>query len=273
MERLQSALERARQRREITGKSARGSGRKAKAAPNTDLHAAWEALSDQRISLVQLERNRVLTQDTSVQKTHFDVLRTKVMQMASQNDWTRVAVTSPNSACGKTTTCLNLAYSIARNSETRVLLIEMDMRRPALARVLGISGSKHQFSHVLEGSAEISEHLVKLQDNLAVGYNRIRVKSPSELLQSGTMRDALDELERTYAPTLMLFDMPPMLVSDDMLGFSKSIDAAILVAAAESTSLEEVDVCERELSERTNVMGVILNKCRYMGKQYEYEYY
>ena len=46
----------------------------------------------------------------------------------------------------------------------------------------------------------------------------------------------------------------------------------LLIAAAEKTTIKEIDACERELSSQTNVMGVVLNKCRYMGEDYGYGY-
>ena len=71
----------------------------------------------------------------------------------------------------------------------------------------------------------------------------------------------------------MLFDLPPMLVSDDTMAFVGHVDAVLLIAAAEATTIKEVDSCERELASQTNVMGVVLNKCRYMGPEYGYSYY
>ena len=50
------------------------------------------------------------------------------------------------------------------------------------------------------------------------------------------------------------------------------MDCALLVAAAGATTLREIDVCERDLAAQTNVLGVILNKCRYMEKDYGYAY-
>lgn len=201
------------------------------------------------------------------------MLRTKVLQMMRDKGWTRLAVTSPNASCGKTTLSLCLAYSIARQPEQRVAVIEMDLRRPNVAATLGLPRGAAQFSKVLEGREPAQDHLVKISENILVGANHTSARHPSELLQSDTMRDALKTLEETYKPTIVIFDMPPMLVSDDMMGFADNVDCALLVAAAESTTISEVDNCEREISQRTNVLGVVLNKCRYMGKEYGYDYY
>jgi len=70
----------------------------------------------------------------------------------------------------------------------------------------------------------------------------------------------------------MIFDTPPLLVSDDTLGFLDQVDCVLLVAEAEATTIDEIDNCEQELAARSNVLGVVLNKCRYMGKGYGYDY-
>ena len=67
--------------------------------------------------------------------------------------------------------------------------------------------------------------------------------------------------------------VPPMLVNDDTLAFLHNVDAAMLVAAAGSTTISEIDACERELAAHTSVMGVVLNKCRYTGRDYGSDYY
>jgi len=70
----------------------------------------------------------------------------------------------------------------------------------------------------------------------------------------------------------VLFDMPPLLAGDDALAFIGHVDCVLLVAAAETSTIEEVDTCERELAAHTNVLGVVLNKCRYPDRQYGYSY-
>jgi Mrp family chromosome partitioning ATPase len=73
----------------------------------------------------------------------------------------------------------------------------------------------------------------------------------------------------------VIFDMPPMLAGDDAIGFLHNVDCALLVAAAGSTTIAQVDACERDIAAHTNVLGVTLNKCRYLDKDqaYGYDYY
>ena len=64
-----------------------------------------------------------------------------------------------------------------------------------------------------------------------------------------------------------------MLVADDVIAFLPNMDAVLLVASAGTTTIAEIDQCERTLAEQTNVMGVVLNKCRHMPEGHGYDYY
>jgi Mrp family chromosome partitioning ATPase len=66
-----------------------------------------------------------------------------------------------------------------------------------------------------------------------------------------------------------------MLATDDNVGFLPNVDCGLLVSAADSTSVAQLDICEKELSELTNVLGVVLNKCRFTDDEqgYDYDYY
>jgi Mrp family chromosome partitioning ATPase len=84
-------------------------------------------------------------------------------------------------------------------------------------------------------------------------------------------RKVLKGIEAAYAPNFMIFDLPPLSAGDDNFGFLSHVDAALIVAEAEKTSLTQIDVAERQVAELTNVMGVVLNKCRYVTGAYGYE--
>jgi Mrp family chromosome partitioning ATPase len=102
--------------------------------------------------------------------------------------------------------------------------------------------------------------------------NQAPAANPSKLILQDRTPDILSEIEAAYAPDLILFDTPPLLVTDDTLAILKMVDAALIVAAAETTTVDQVDACEKEIAEQTNVMGVILNKCAYTGEAYGYDY-
>ena len=233
---------------------------------------AWHALQEFTPDPEVMKRNRIVTFAGGPDTAPFDMMRTKVLQQMRANGWRRLAITSPGKACGKTTVSANLAFGFARQPETRLALIEMDMRRPALAHTLGINGGPRQIARVFEGKDPLEKQLLRFGMNLAIGVNHAVVANPSELLNSPAVPEILTAMEAELDLSLMIFDMPPMMAADDMLAFAGKVDCVLLVAAAESTSIAEIDRCERELAAQTNVLGVVLNKCRYTEPSYGYGY-
>jgi Mrp family chromosome partitioning ATPase len=277
MERIQSAIQKARIARE--SKAPEASTRSADPqqpgpAPLSDHHLAWAALDAFQPNAAHLQRGRITTLEPGQLATPFDVMRTRLLKQMRASNWRRLAITSPGPGCGKTMTCLNLAFSLARQTDIRVMVIEVDLRRPSMAKTLGLK-APHAFAEVLAGKAAASDNLVRYGMNLAFGTNHSPVRNSAELLQSGAIVEVLADLEKTYAPDLLIFDMPPMQTGDDAIAFLEKADCALLVAAAGSTTVAQVDHCERDIAAHTNVMGVVLNKCRYLDKDqsYGYDYY
>lgn len=240
-----------------------------------DRNAAWAALSGFDPKQSHLERKRIVAYQTGPDAVPYDVLRTRLLHQMRTNNWKRVAITSPNAAAGKTMTCVNLAFSLARQPDQKTMLIELDLRKPSMAPLLGIK-TPNQFSNALSGKEIPQDHILRYGKNLAFAVNQTTARNPAELLQSSTARKVLDEIEALYMPDIMIFDMPPIFASDDTMAFLDQVDCALLIGEAEKTTIEEIDKCEQELAARTNVLGVMLNKCRYLdshegyGNQYGY---
>ena len=236
---------------------------------SASVEATWKALPLINIKPKLMKRNRIVALQGGQEAVGVDMMRTRALQQMRDNGWRRLAITSPTAACGKSTIALNLAMSLQRQSDLRTVLVELDLRRPALAKMLGIKEDL-SFAHVLEGTRTFAENSLRHGPNLAVSTNQRPWRDAAELLGGTTVADTLADIEETYAPDVMIFDMPPMLVSDDMMAFARHVDCALLIAGAESSTVKEIDICETDLASQTNVMGVVLNKCRYMGEEYSY---
>lgn len=236
------------------------------------IDAEWDKLTQLPVDLDHLRSQRIVTVEGGPDSSSFDVMRTKVIQTMRANGWRRLAITSPTPECGKSTITLNLAFSLARQPDVRTIVTELDMRRPSMAAMLGTELDRGA-ANVLAGEVEFADQALRLADNLAISMNAGPVKNPAELLQSNALATRLGAIEQRFAPDIMLFDMPPMFASDDAIAFAAQVDCVLLVAAAEATTVKEIDTCERELASQTNFMGVLLNKCRYMENEYGYSYY
>lgn len=231
----------------------------------TAIEAAWAALREIRANPVRLERAHVVSAVGGPGAAPFDVMRTKLLHQARAQGWRRIAVSSPGPACGKTTVALNLAFGLARQADLRVALVEADLRRPAIGRILGIRDPEGS-AEVLGGAVGPEAALRRHRSNLAILAAAGPRRNPAELLQSPKAAAALDRIEALYDPTITLFDLPPMMAGDDVMAFAGLMDGVILVAAAGATTMAQIDACERELATRTNVVGVVLNKCRYLDR-------
>jgi len=84
-------------------------------------------------------------------------------------------------------------------------------------------------------------------------------KDPARLLLAEETAEILQDIEATYQPDIMIFDLPSVLVNDDTRAFLKNVDCALIVIRANATRYGQFDTCEREIAEQTNVLGVALN--------------
>lgn len=269
MERIQEALAKARAQRQ------QGSATRTDHAPSAEtdqpVNEAWDALAPLKLNHALLKRNRVVAAESGRDAAPYDLLRTKIIHQAQINGWRRVAIVSPDIGAGKTTTLANLAFSFERQRDMRVLCIDLDLRRPTLHKVLA-QKAEHSMADVLDGRVRFAEHGLRLGSRVGFGLNSGPTPNPSELLLSRVAREMLNEIERIYEPNLTLFDISPLNASDDNIAFLQNVDCAVIIAAAESTPMNRIDQAERQVAELTNVMGIVLNKCRYISDAEGYDY-
>lgn len=274
MERIQAAIQKAKEQRGAAigvpaGAGAVGGfGRGPQRAPQVG--PAWAELAAFDPEPRLLARNHVVTfEDVDPAHSHFDILRTKVLRTMRKNGWTSLGITSPTSGCGKTTVALNLAFSLAHQPDLRAVLVELDLRRPTMARLLGLK-TPQSMASVLQGTRGVAESFVRYGDTLAIGTNSQSVRDSAELLMNGRTADGVAAIRRAFLPDIVVYDLPPMLQSDDVMAFLPQLDCVLLVAGAEKSRLDEVDKCEKDLADQTDVLGVVLNSCRYMSEDFGY---
>ena len=261
MERLQEALQKARTQR--SGKERRP----AEAAAPSDTATLWQELTPFEPDPKLLERNRIVANRATKMGAPFDILRTKILLTMRKNNWTRLAITSPTPGCGKTTTACNLALGFARQTDVRTCLFELDLRKPSIARSLALPGGG-DIADMLAGDIPFADQALCYRGNVAISAVHQPSRDPTVVMLSRTTHKTLEAIEKAYAPDLTLFDLPPLLVSDDARAFLKEVDCALMVAQAEKTTVAQIDECEREIAEHCNVLGVVLNHCRHTDEVY-----
>ena len=249
-------------------KTATGTGAVAR-LPLPAVDEAWAALPAHVPNARHLARNLIVTREAGDAAMPFDILRTRMLKEMRSHGWRRVAITSPDAGCGKSTLAANLALSFARQSELRSLLLEVDLRRPSLAQLLGLTDPP-PFARALAGEIAPEAALTRIGSNLAVGAGTAPVRGATEMLQHQCVGEVLERIEQRLAPAVMLFDLPPLMRSDDAIAFLDKVDCALLVVEAEVTPLQDIDLSEQELARNTAVLGVVINKLQHNERPYGY---
>lgn len=271
MEHIKKAIERARLERQHLALHAPAP--EAAPAPGAEAEAA-QAPPAQIVAIDRhhLQAMRIVAHDSvEARSTHFDMLRTQVLQRMDAASCQTVAVTSPRSGCGKTVTAINLALSMARQSEQSVLLVDLDMRRPKVARYLGLQPAAGVHD-VVSGKCKLSEAILVPDlcgHRLAVLASPNPIASPTEHLVSSAMKTTLARLKKDLGRRIIVFDLPPMLSSDDFLAFLPQVDCALLVASAGESTMHDIAECER-LIDPEKFLGCVLNKVAETEDAYAY---
>jgi len=151
--------------------------------------------------------------------------------------------------------------SISRLPERSVVLVDMDLQKPKVAEYLGIE-SKAGILSVLEGRANLMSRIVEV----SIGQNRMLVL-PGEVCKSGsaewmasqTMTTLLQTLKRDFRSHVIILDMPPILVGDEVISVLPQMQAVLLVAGIGNTSVSDIKECHKHLN-TTPVVRVVVNR-------------
>lgn len=219
---------------------------------------AVETLPRVQLDASTLRMNRVLLEEDSPATAVYKMLRTRVLQRMRRNGWSTLAVTGTCPGEGKTLTAINLSVSMARDLSTTVILVDLDLRKPAIARYLGIS-PRYGLTDCLQGAVDLRKAVFSPGvERLGLLLNERPFTDSSEMLTSPQMAELVAQLKQGEN-RIVVFDMPPLLVADDMLAFSPLVDALLLVVSQGTTKQTDL-LATKELLHDMNVVGVALNR-------------
>ena len=211
-----------------------------------------------------------LLNPTSFEAEQYRKLRQLIERMHRDNGLSVVAVTSPSAGDGKTTTAINLVGSLAQAEGARVLLIDADMRQPAVTRCLGMRPDGRGLVDVVEGTLSLFDAIRFLEEyNLAVLPAGRIPESPYELLKASAFADLMQEVRQLY--DYVVLDTPPAVAYPDCPALEAYVDGFLVVVTAHKTPRKLLDETVRELSaEKT--LGLVFNGID-GGSSYPYQGY
>ena len=207
-----------------------------------------------------LERNKVLlrVQDVAVSRA-YKILRTRVLHRMADHNFFTLGVTGTGAGEGKTITAINLAIALAQDPNAWVYLVDLDLQRPQLGAYLGMS-YENGLTDYLTGQAELDQVIYDIGlKRLAVVPNASPVETSSEHLRSSRMAAFINALETQTPRRIIILDMPPLMMSDDVLAFAPRVDTFLLVASQGITARRTLANAKEVLAE-LNVLGVVLNR-------------
>lgn len=226
----------------------------------TDAGSNWSAIRALRSDPATMRRHRLFVESRDDDITRrFDLLRTLLSGAIEEHGILRLGVVAPTSGSGTSFIAANLALAFARRPSARVLLADLNLRQPGLARLFG-ANAPAPLSEVLNGSHPAGDHLRLFGENLALMLNAQAVDGSAEMLQEPAAAEAFRDLRRQFAPTIEIYDLPPILGRDDTLAFLPQLDGVLLVADGMRNTAGQLRAAEEMLVGRTRLVAVVLNR-------------
>ena len=200
-----------------------------------------------------------LTAEGSFAAEQYQGLRLTLERLGNGRGAQALAVTSPAAGDGKTVTAINLAGTLARGTEGRVLLIDADLRRPCVAQELTLGDDT---GPGLVGA--IVNRDLRLEDvirhrppfTLSILPAGSPVANPYELLKSPRLGELMEEARRHY--DYVVVDTPPIVNIPDCRAIARVVDGFIVVVAAHRTARKLVEEALNSL-ESAKVIGLVFN--------------
>ena len=228
------------------------------AAPASEVQSRFQSVE---LDVARLREKKVLTHhEDRPARRGYKILRTRLLQRLEASQARSFAVTGPDTGAGKTLTAVNLAIALAQEPNTWVFLVDLDLQRPKVAETLGMAPSAG-LSDFLQGAASFDSIVYNPVglERLAVVPNARAVEQSSELLTSSRMHEFMEAIEADAPKRVIVYDAPPLLVSDDVIGVAPQLDGILLVASEGYTPRQSLEQA-RDLLSEMNVLGVVLNR-------------
>lgn len=206
----------------------------------------------------------------------FRILRTNIGFAGVDSPIHSLLVVSPNPSEGKSTVASNLAITYAMSGK-RVLLIDADMRRPRIHKILGFS-NRYGLSDMFINGITLEKLGQKWEDTtLTVVTSGSIPPNPSDLLSSHTMASALEEAQKKF--DLVIVDSPPFLVSDPSVLAAKMDGVLVLVYPGKTPIDSAVATISQLQRAGARILGIAMNRIPrnrayyYGSHRYNYQYY
>ena len=222
------------------------------------------------LEIIPLQIQGVLTADSqrSRQAEEMRMIKRPILQNAfgkkhKPSEYSNLLMlTSAIAGEGKTFTSLNLALSIAAEMDRTVLVVDADLAKPGMSRLLKVADKPGLTDYLRDEQKDVGKLLLRTDiPKLTVLPAGPRHAHSTELLASNHMKQLFHELATRYPDRIVLFDSPPLLITSEAAVLAGLIGQIVLVVESGKTPQHLVKEALAQLGSTDNV-SLILNKCK-----------
>jgi len=188
----------------------------------------------------------------------YRVIKNRIKYLNNEKTIKTLIITSPVKGNGRTTTAVNLGISIS-NEGKKVLIIDLDLKNPAIHRKLRIGNAKGITDHLLN-NIPIEEILIKTEvENLTVILSGGIFNDPTRIIESPKLKDLIDQVSLQY--DLVIIDGPHSIPFNDALALWKYVNGLIIVIESGKTTSRLLKECEHCMRySNFKLEGLVINK-------------
>lgn len=185
------------------------------------------------------------------------------------NEIKTIMITSAKQDEGKTTTICNLVM-VMTELKKKILLIDLDLRKPAVHKTFKIS-NKQGLTDILINKDDYKSYLHNVYQGLDILTTGMIPANPTEIINSKALKELIKEMSKSY--DYIFIDAPPVMLVSDPITISTYTDAVILAIEHGKTEKELAKKAVESLKQvNANIIGAVLNNIP-VSKQSNYYYY
>jgi non-specific protein-tyrosine kinase len=199
----------------------------------------------------------------------YKVLRTRIEQAAKTKGWNTILITSPNSGDGKTLTAINLALTFAKAYNQTVMLVDCDLRRQNIHRMLGLESAAGIVDFLVDDKP-LNEFIIwpGIEKLTLISGGR-SIQNSAEVLGSARMKALVQELKTRYDDRWVIIDAPPLLSGADTMALAPLVDCILMVVKESRTRMREIRKAI-DMIPKDKFLGYVMNHQRKIGSAYYY---
>lgn len=195
-------------------------------------------------------------------------LKSRVLRLTQRSGKSVLLVTSSLGGEGKSLTAINLAVSLSEERDSKVILMDTDLRNPSLSGFFDVT-PEAGFSDCIAGEAGIEDALLNVKERLFL----LAAKAAHAHPTSSAMREFMYELRRLHADSYIIIDAPPVLPFAETHMMSALVDGTIFVVREGVSTPADISTALSILGEGS-VLGIVYNDARHEdSEKHYYRYY